>query len=329
MNCFNSFTSGMHNNNNAIFIYDINEGVLNNISTAGKTAILKTGTTTLQAGAYGLLKLNTTYTGATIQIKKGLGGNPTDFFAQSTTTYGTLQTVGGVSLITFLGLDTGYITIWYDQTNNNNHATGVGNVYYNTSTNNIDFGTTGYFTLGTSAFPSGNSAYSFLFTPQNQPDNTNQVIYTGGDYSTGKYLQGMIYYNDGETGPFSYFNVWYAYNVWTKSSVSNGVIVADTPSVLNGVNISDTYNGQNANTRTLYFNGSSVPFSSADSNQIRNSVTTNNFLGNKSSAQGDTAKFTGSLKYFIWAPASPTSDNIKLSLSDINILHKVATDIVA
>ena len=321
MNSFNSLSSVMHNTNFKV-IYNVNEGVLNNISAAGKTAILKTGTT-LQAGAYGLVKLNTLYTGATIQIKKGLGGTPTDFFAQSTTTYGTLQTVGGVSLISFLGVDTGYITIWYDQTNNGKNATGAGTTLptYNTSTNNVDFGSNGYFTLGTSSYPSGNSAYSFLFTPQNQPASTNQVIFTGGEYSTGKYLQGIIYYNDGGSGPFSYFNIWYAYNVFTNSSVSNGIIVADTPAVLNNVNISDTYNGQNANTRTLYFNGVSVPLSTSDNTKIRDSTTIDNFLGNKGSAQGDTAKFTGSLKYFIWAPT-------QFSLPDINIIHKVATNIV-
>jgi len=130
----------------------------------------------------------------------------------------------------------------------------------------------------------------------------------------------MIYYNVDVY--FSYFNVWYAFNVWTKSSVSNGVIVEDTPAVLNGVNISDTYNGNNANTRSVYFNGSLVTLSSSDPSKIRNSLTTNNFLGNKNINQTDTAKFTGSLKYFIWAP-------ISLSLPDINILHKVATNIVS
>ena len=313
MNSFNSLSGKINNTSFTKPIYNIDQGVLNNISATSKNAMLKTGTT-LQSGAYGLLKLNTLYTGATIKI------NGTDFYAQSTTTYGTLQTLGNVPLITFLNGQPAYVTIWYDQTGNGNNATGVNNPTYNTSTNNIDFGATGYFTLPNSAYPSGNSAYSFIFTPLNQPANTNQVIYTGGDYSEGKYLQAMIYYNVDVY--FSYFNVWYAFNVWTKSSVSNGVIVEDTPAVLNGVNISDTYNGNNANTRSVYFNGSLVTLSSSDPSKIRNSLTTNNFLGNKNINQTDTAKFTGSLKYFIWAP-------ISLSLPDINILHKVATNIVS
>ena len=79
MNSFNSL-SGKINNANAKFVYNVNIGVLNNIT--NKSAILGTG---LQAGAYGLVKLNTNYSGPTIQI------NNIDFYAQSTTTYGTLQ----------------------------------------------------------------------------------------------------------------------------------------------------------------------------------------------------------------------------------------------
>jgi len=285
-------------------------GVLNNISTAGKAAMLNTGTT-LKAGAYGLVKLNLLYTGPTIQLKAGLTGTPTDFYAQSAILYGTLQTLDGVSLITFLGGQTAYVTIWYDQTGNGNNATGAGTTLpiYNTSTNNIDFGTTGYFTLPNGAYPSGNSAYSFIFTPLNQPSSApGQAIYTGGAFTDRQLLQGVIYYD----GSIPYLNIWYANNARTPLTM--------TASVLNGVNIADIYNGTNGTTRTLYLNNSSVDYIQGQSG-TRNSPSTGNFLGGTAAGQtSDIVKFTGSLKNFFWAPTA-------LSLPDITALNIVYTPI--
>ena len=292
-------------NANQVSVSETINGVLNNISTTGKAAMLNTGTT-LKAGAYGLVKLNLLYTGPTIQLKAGLTGTPTNFYAQSAILYGTLQTLDGVSLITFLGGQTAYVTIWYDQTGNGNNATGAGTTLpiYNTSTNNIDFGTTGYFTLPDGAYPSGNSAYSFIFTPLNQP-NASQSIYAGGAYTNGQLLQGAIYY----TNSIPYLNIWYANNARTPLTM--------TASVLNGVNIADIYNGINGTTRTLYLNNSSVTLIQGQSG-TRNSQITDNFLGRNATGQpaNEIAKFTGSLKNFFWAPTA-------LSLPDITALNVV------
>ena len=159
-----------------------------------------------------------------------------------------------------------------------------------------------------------------MFTLQNQPSSA-QIIFTGGDYPSdpfGKLLEGFLY-----GFGYSYGNVWYGLNNWTKSYVSNGVIIEPTDGLshtLNNVNITDTYDKTNTN---IYFNGIPVKLEYVSSSRnTRISTTTGNFLGNRATNQTDAAKYTGSLKYFIWAPDS-------LSLSDINIIHKVATNIIS
>jgi len=299
-------------------------GLLNNISEEGKAAMLKTGST-LSAGAYGLVKLNTLYTGPTIQIKAGSNGTPTDFYAKSTNTYGTLQTLEGQPLITFLGGQTAYVTKWYDQTGNNYDASGSlnGNGYptYNISTNNIDF-TTGHFSVPDNAYPYGNSSYSFLFTILNQtnsPAGTSpkpaQAIYSGGPSFSGKgkLVTGLSNVNEN----ISYSNSWFGYNYSTTST-----------NILNGINIADTYKqSANGNGRALYLDSSAVTFNlsyilESDSTLTpRESLPTYNLIGARPIGQTgtDVQKYTGSFKYFFWAP-------IQLSVSDISILNKVTTN---
>jgi len=278
------------------------DSVLNNISTEGKAVMLNTGTN-LQAGALGLVKLNSLYTGPTIQIKAGLAGTPTDFYARSTNTYGTLQTIGGMSLITFLGGQIAYVTKWYDQTGNDNHATNIGNVSYNTTTNVVSFAGN-YFSVPNNAFPTGNSAYSYLFTPNNQTSNTN-TIFQGGSLDYGFLCLSTLGYNFPEISTDTYNNSWYA-NV-----IRYGVGYSTLP---NRVKIADCYNGTNGATgRTFYINNVSKSYTGG-SNAARNQTPFNNYIGHSDYTGETLINYSGSLQYFFWAPAL-------LSLSDITILH--------
>ena len=289
-------------------IYNANvastNGVFNNISAAGKTAMLKT-TTTLQAGGLGLVKLNSLYTGPTIQIKAGTGGTPTDFYAQSATTYGTLQTVGGVSLITFLGGQTAYVTKWYDQTGNGNHASNIGNPTYDTTNNTVLFASN-YFSLPNNAFPTGNSPYSYLFTPNNQT-TTGNAVFQGGDLNYNIWVHGILNYNYGGTNAI-YQNGWYANTSYYARNLGGGFS--------NGVKIANCYDGTNGATgMMLYYNNIAQTFTGGN-NATRNQTAGNNYIGHSDYTGEGIVNYTGSFKYFFWAP-------VVLSLPDIIILNSV------
>jgi len=289
-------------------IYNVNQtssalGVLNSISTVGKTAMLKTGTT-LQSGGLGLVILNSLYTGPTIQIKAGTGGTPTDFYAQSTITYGTLQTAGGVSLTTFLGGQTAYVTKWYDQTGNGNHASNIGNITYDTTNHTVLFAGN-CFTLPDNAFPTGNLPYSYLFTPNNQT-STGNAIFQGGSLNYNIWNHGILYYNNGGTNAI-YQNGWYA-NTSYYGKNSGGYS--------NGAKIANCYDGTNGQTgMMLYYNNVAQTFTGGN-NATRNQTPYNNYIGHSDYTGEGIVNYTGSLKYFYWAP-------VVLSLPDIIILNGV------
>jgi len=294
-------------------------GVLNAISATGQLNTLGVnGAGTNEAGAFGLLLLNKYYTGPIIQIKAEEAGTPTDFFASSSTAYGTLQTAGGISLVNFLTaagvspVNGGIVTTWYNQTGNLVHATSPGTtassniIRYLTASNTLSFG--GFFSLPNGAFPSGNSAYSYLFTPLNQI-GTSQCIFNGGT-NTG----GVTFYNNcfgviNDTGTTTkYKNSWGG-----RYQIVNG-----GAGFLNGIKIADTYNGGDSNSRTIYLDSVSQGLTSgpvALFNQVRIQNNTNNSIGQASIV--NSFNYTGELKYFIWSPS-------QLSLSDINILQSVS-----
>jgi len=67
------------------------------------------------AAAYSLRQLSTTYTGPLIRVRR------TD--NQELDIYGTPAGLDTASLLTFVGSSNGFVTVWYDQSGNNRHAT--------------------------------------------------------------------------------------------------------------------------------------------------------------------------------------------------------------
>ena len=144
--------------------------ILDTLSTAAKTAMLYAGTR-LSAGALGINRLYSGYTGPTIQIKNGATGTPTDFYPADTS--GNLVIGTGITLASFLGASQAYVTIWYDQTGNGNHAISSTGVLpkYDTVNKRVDFTaniansksatSNAYFTLANGAFPFGTGDYNW------------------------------------------------------------------------------------------------------------------------------------------------------------------------
>jgi hypothetical protein len=69
------------------------------------------------AAAYSLRKLNTSYTGSAIRVRRSSDNTEQNIGFNAD---GTLNTL---ALLAFTGTSNGFVTTWYDQSSNNNHAT--------------------------------------------------------------------------------------------------------------------------------------------------------------------------------------------------------------
>ena len=293
-------------------------GPLDSLSSAAKTAMLYNGTR-LSAGAFGVIKLYSGYTGPTIQIKAGTGGTPTDFYPVDA--LGNLITAGGQTLTSFLSGATAYVTKWYDQTGNDNHTTGV-----ITGTNNpptfadsnqnsanfpildntrkcLDFSQgNAAFKLANGAFPSGNSSYTYTYrigTTYTAPTGGGSLIITFscGTYNTANNTNLMILFNPVNN---QVLDSWYSLNIYPANSSSAKCIY------------SHKYDAS-APLRTVYYNKNSVG-TRADGNHGQ--ANTNNCIGYCTSDMLGQAHsyFNSQMPFFYWAP-------IALSDSDRNILE--------
>ena len=306
MNTFNSIYAFSRNPNN-IYVYT---PILNRLSTQGKTDMLGT---ILKSGAFGVKLLNTGYTGPIIQIK--VGTSTSDFYAPSDGTTGvniltTSSGGSGTTLASFIvanGNQPAYVTIWYDQTGNNNLATASGNPRFNTTNNEVDF-TNGYFTLGNNAFPQDNTAYTYLFKINNVTNQSNgNCMYSGGAASNNFYCSGAINYPGASR---IYWNQWSNNDFWYSGSSYSALV--------NGTIIADCYTGGGTGAltggRKFYINNSLLTTNLAQGGANANARTQNggnNFIGH--SFSGSFGNYTGTLAYFYWS-------NSLLSSEDISIL---------
>jgi len=276
---------------------------LDKLSTAAKAAMLYSGTgATLSAGAYGVILLNSKYTGPCIQIQNGSSGTPTDFYpALDGTTK--LTTLSGTSLTSFLSGATAYVTKWYDQTGNGHHATAQGSPlpFLDTTTFLVDFGSAGFFSLADGSFPYGNASYSYVFKQGRIVSNS--TVWSGGNW-------GIF----GQTGALlcnpTYIDAWYAYDFYGMIPVLNSVVAA-------------TYGGAGNNTgvggKKFYINNvlqtpTGVDGRTGPSGIYRGQTAQNCFLGAcHPSARSGYFNYQSTMPYFYWMP-------YQLNTSDIAIL---------
>jgi hypothetical protein len=282
-------------------------GVLDNLSSAAKTAMLGTGKS---AGALGINRLYSSYTGPTIQIKNGTGGTATDFYPVDTS--GNLATSTGTTLATFLNGSQAYVTKWYDQTGNGNHATASTGVLpkYDVTNKRIDFtsntagsqsaSTNAYFTLQNGAFPYGTGDYSYIMKMGTYYGSSIYPLYSAGTYGAITSMTVLANFN-GTSG--SALDSWFSNNATVPNGTYTNNCVASTTYATNG-----------AYTRNWYVTGkSTISISGSGAKNISN---TNNFIGT-GIFNGGTYQYNfyiGHIGFFYWAP-------ISLSDSDRNILE--------
>jgi hypothetical protein len=261
-------------------------GPLDKLSSAAKTAMLYSGTgATLSAGAYGVVLLNTKYTGPSIQIKNGSSGTPTDFYPALDGTP-TLTTLSGTTLTSFLSGATAYVTKWYDQTGNGHHATAIGSPlpFLDTTSFVVDFGSTGYFSLADGSFPTGNLPYTYLYK-QGRIDTTKgaTIAYSGGAEAYGQLEVFIINASN------SYIDGWYAYDA------QGGTI---TPNKVHAITYGGGGNNSTATGKKLYINNILVSYGFTNENTNRSQTQYNCYLGK----WGAYSLYNSTMPYFYWLP---------------------------
>jgi len=334
---------------------------LDKLSISAKGIMISNNNVKKQSGALGVRLLYSEYTGPVMQIKVGTyAANvnadtfgaftgtdpPIDFYAprDGTTGINVLTDISGNTLASYITPgQVCYVTKWYDQTGNSNHAscaywfnytnnnfpyhsaaaqTLMNAAYnndfrqlkkpyintpppiFNTINNVVDFSNNSFFKLPDYAFPLGNSAYTYIFKPIfNNIDSKDYPIYRGGNSLS---LNNTYNYCQGSirnTPVMRYINSWY-----------NNDIITGTTTLPQFSVIADGYNGNsNATSNFVYSNGISRSVSTrsgGSGNTSRIQDGSNNIIGGPST---NINYFIGTLPYFMWA-------NANLSASDINIL---------
>jgi hypothetical protein len=128
-----------------------------NISATTTDLSLSTTASNSISGAYSTKRLSNTYTGPTLEIRRGSDSAISDFYADNDGNLGTAVGATGTSYATWIGASTGYVSKWYDQSGKGKHATQTNTSIqpsYNSSNKSINFTVTGsFFNLPNSTIP--------------------------------------------------------------------------------------------------------------------------------------------------------------------------------
>ena len=128
-----------------------------NISATTTDLSLSTTASNSISGAYSTKRLSNTYTGPTLEIRRGSDSVTSDFYADNNGNLGTAVGATGTSYATWIGASTGYVSKWYDQSGKGKHATQTNTSIqpsYDSSNKSINFTVTGsFFNLPNSTIP--------------------------------------------------------------------------------------------------------------------------------------------------------------------------------
>jgi hypothetical protein len=220
--------------------------VLDSISTSTKSGC---------RGAYALVRLSLSYTGATVNIRRGLDNATSDFYADIQGNLNTAINNTGTTLTNWLQGTIGYVAIWYDQSGNGNNATQPTNGlqpvitpyirYLNDDVNwLVDSQSSGTqrLLIPSNTVPVGtlNAPYTFVFRHQAWNTTTGGILGAGiGSTNQANSIRA------GSDGGVGYYNYWYN-NDFTLGSNSQRVA---------GNQVVITYNGS---TQTGYINTTQI-----------------------------------------------------------------------
>jgi hypothetical protein len=218
----NSIVGGSGGSGLVVLRLDFGSGPIDSLSAITKTAMLNNGST-LSAGAFGVKLLYSAYIGPVMTIRRSSDSVIVDFYADNTGNLGTGYLGTGTSLSSWLNGSYAYVTKWWDQTGNQNHATQttVGKIPIFDNVNKyVTFPTGCFFNLPNGAHPYSNSAYTYVF--KCSITNVEGGVFGGGNiYTTNRQNAFRRYGND-------YLNYWYgiAENQSNSSAYADNSVIS-------------------------------------------------------------------------------------------------------
>jgi hypothetical protein len=215
--------------------------ILDTMSSSGKSAA---------RGVYTLYRANSTYSGATIKLRRSSDNAVSDFYADIYGNLGTSANATGTSFSSWIGSSTAYVDTWYDQSGSGNHATQsttANQPVYNGTLKLIDSlnSSSLFLNMPSGTVPTGtlNAPYSFVF--KHGTVNNNSGAFIGAGTWSNNQSNTIRAANE-----IAYHNYWYGndFSLGTPSQrvTGNTVTVTYNGSLHNGY-INNTLSNTNSN----------------------------------------------------------------------------------
>ena len=269
--------------------------ILDTMSSAGKSAA---------RGIYTLYRANSSYTGATIKLRRSLDNAVSDFYADI---YGNLTDASGNSFTSWISTSTAYVDTWYDQSGSGNHATqSTTNLQpvYNGALKLLDFSNSSFLNMPSGTIPTGtlNAPYTFVIKHGaigSIPSNGASIV--SGGAGAQNQLNGVLMTSN-------YYNYWYDNDItYSSTPVTGNVFVCK-------------YDGT---TRTGYVNNNYINSAASSGYTVTSGQ---QYIGKE--IRGVSTQFTGQL-YNIFIFGTSLSDADRMACTgnptDLNIKYDGST----
>jgi hypothetical protein len=275
------------------------EYIIDKLSKNTKDLFLNSGKK-LSAGAFATILLYTKYKGPIFNIKRSTDNVSMDFYSDYYGKIGNEYLGTGIPLNIFLNGAIAYVTIWYDQTGNNNNAIQNNKDFqpiFDLTENYIIFPQNSFFNLPDGTHPFGDSEYTYTF----KCSINNEVggIFGGGSMGSGNQVNAFRRNGNG------YHHYWWGIDLPAPVGYSDNTIIT-------------TKYSKKTNKRYIYKNGNLVANNDSRNRQQTNN---NNFIG-KTGFDGNRECMNGTLSYIYIIPSEISDSDVKILESTLDHLPK-------
>ena len=222
-------------------------------------------------GLFSVKRLLTSYTGPVMNLRNSGTSATQDFYADPSQNLWTQPNGTGQTFAAWIGANTAYVTIWYDQSGKGNNATQTTTTLqpvYNAATKLLDFSiqTNANFNLPNGTVPYNDMSFTMTIKHGTVSNNSFPTfIFSGSGGGTANY-NCLCYDSHASQRYFQY---------WSNSDLATNTTVSATP----GNIVTGTYKTGNGS-RNIYINTVlQSTLYSAGSATTRASPSTNNFIG--------------------------------------------------
>lgn len=265
---------------------------------------LSSSALTAMRGVYALRRILKTYIGPIVNVRRSSDNAQSDFYDDSSRILWTGAGGTGITYDAWIGASTGYVTTWYDQSGNGNHATTTTqaqqpsldniNKIVSFTTNNGQ----SRLKLPDGTVPSGDSSYTISVMHGTITGFANLPAPFVGSGTPGGSRNLVVSRHENTTNYKDY---------WWGNDMTGGTYAA-------GNRVTFSYTSGSGLNRKLYVNSSSAAFSGGSSG-VRSSTTISNFI-----AYGDTqnGNYLNGQIYYVCIFNTELSTNDRIIIEQIN-----------